>query len=178
MEYELQAILPYSGKSFSVPQNLYLMGTMNTADRSIALLDMALRRRFTYIEVMPHTSLLPEIDDLSLGTLLERLNERIIVLLDRDHQIGHSYFLNVESLADLRFVWEHRVVPLLQEYFYNDSERLKSVIGDSFVEAIKVSQETQDALASSFDPDMPQFQLLELSDEAFLSALKMLSGSS
>ena len=120
---EVTVTLPYSGQRFGVPPNLYILGTMNTADRSIALLDLALRRRFTFMELPPNPSLRTTVAGVDLGILLTCLNERIVALLDRDHQIGHSYFLSLPADADaenLRFVWYHRVVPLLQEYFYND----------------------------------------------------------
>jgi 5-methylcytosine-specific restriction protein B len=140
---EVTVTLPYSGDRFGIPPNLYFLGTMNTADRSIALLDLALRRRFTFLELMPEPSLLPTIAGVDLSRLLTRLNERIAALLDRDHQIGHSYFMaNADAdfdADDLRFVWYHRVVPLLQEYFYNDGERLHAILGDDFVKRTKVS---------------------------------------
>lgn len=132
--HELLVNLPYSGDRFGVPPNLYILGTMNTADRSIALLDLALRRRFAFMEVMPDATLLHEnIASVDLQKLLERLNQRIAVLLDRDHQIGHSYLINVHDIDGLRFAWYYRIVPLLQEYFYQDGERLRAVLGKQFV---------------------------------------------
>lgn len=130
---ELEVTLPYSKEPFGVPPNLYLIATMNTADRSIALLDIALRRRFAFIEVMPNPALLEPLDGLDLGALLTRLNERITAELDRDHQIGHSYLMGIETLEDLYFAWYHRVIPLLQEYFYNDADRLNAIV-EGFVE--------------------------------------------
>jgi len=130
---ELTATLPYSGESFGVPPNLLILGTMNTADRSIALLDLALRRRFTFIEQMPEPGQLGVVEDIPLAQLLQRLNSRLCRLIDRDHQIGHSYFMGVHTLEDLHFVWFHRIVPLLQEYFYNDGRRLSELLGSEFV---------------------------------------------
>lgn len=132
---EVRVRLPYSGESFGVPPNLYVLGTMNTADRSIALLDLALRRRFTFVEMMPDPSAVEPalVAGVDLRALLTRLNERIAQQLDRDHQIGHSYFMKLADADDLRFAWYKRVVPLLQEYFYNDGERLRGVIGPKFV---------------------------------------------
>lgn len=168
----LKTTLTYSGNEFGVPRNLYLIGTMNTADRSIALLDIALRRRFTFIEVAPNPNLLPSVDGIALSDVLRRLNERITAVLDRDHQIGHSYFMDVTSLADLRFVWEHRVVPLLQEYFYNDGERLRAVLGNIFVRVTLLSQTDRDALGDIIDPDATTMRVVELSDQEFLEGLQ------
>jgi hypothetical protein len=172
---ELMVTLPYSGEQFGVPGNLTIMGTMNTADRSIALLDIALRRRFTFIPVMPNPDLLDSrIQDVDLPQLLRCLNERVSWLLDRDHQIGHSYFMDVSSLADLRFVWKHRVLPLLEEYFYNDGERLQAVLGERFVTLHSSDGDT--AWSDRYDSGKAQYQLPELSDEAFVTALQELAG--
>lgn len=176
MPNDLSVTLTYSAESFAVPKNLYIVGTMNTADRSIALLDIALRRRFTFLEVTPNPDLLTSVDGVHLGDLLRRMNERISILLDRDHQIGHSYFMDIKNVADLRFAWEHRVIPLLQEYFYNDGERLKAVLGSAFIGAAKISDESRQVLIEFIDPDSRQYQVMELSDEAFISALKGLAG--
>lgn len=125
---ELQVQLPYSRESFGIPSNLYVLGTMNTADRSIALLDIALRRRFTFLELMPKYDELSTVADVDLGQLLRVINGKIEAMIDRDHQIGHSYFIGLESAEDLRKVWYDRIIPLLQEYFYNDWERLRIVL--------------------------------------------------
>jgi 5-methylcytosine-specific restriction protein B len=127
--------LPYSGEEFGVPANLLIIGTMNTADRSFALLDVALRRRFTFVELMPQPELLGEVAGVPLGQLLTALNRKLEAYLDRDHQIGHSYLMKLTTVADLRFAWEHKVMPLLQEYFYGDGEKLLAVLGSDFVEA-------------------------------------------
>ena len=138
-ENELRLKLPYSQEVFGVPPNLHILGTMNTADRSIALIDVALRRRFTFEERMPDAMVLEEelkrklSDDDPLVSLVvslfKTLNGRIRFLYDRDHQIGHSYFLNVSSLEDLRRVFVDRVIPLLQEYFYGDWHKICTVLG-------------------------------------------------
>ena len=176
-ENELSTQLPYSQEAFSIPANLYLFGTMNTADRSIALLDIALRRRFTFIEVAPKPSTLgnTKVDGLSLGDLLVEINGRIALLLDNDHQIGHSYFWGIDNLADLRFAWEHRIVPLLQEYFYNDGERLQAILGKQFVVAKRPGEAKQQHLANWIDPETASYQIVKLSDEAFMQALKLLA---
>ena len=114
---EISVKLPYSGKRFGVPPNLYILGTMNTADRSIALLDIALRRRFRFLELLPDATLIDEIAGINLQFLLEQLNHRITALIDADHQIGHSYFMNIDSTDSLHFAWYHQIIPLLQEYF-------------------------------------------------------------
>ena len=129
----LRATLPYSNKSFGVPANLYLIGTMNTADRSIALLDTALRRRFEFVEMMPDSSLLRDvvIDDINVATMVDAINARIAAIYDRDHQIGHAYFMSssaAPSVAELADVFRHKVLPLLQEYFYDDWEKIDVVL--------------------------------------------------
>ena len=131
-ENEIITTLPYSKESFAVPPNLYIIGTMNTADRSIALLDIALRRRFGFMEIEPDYKALQDknIKGINLAELLEGLNKKIVELIDKDHRIGHSYFLNVKDIEDLRFVWRYEIIPLLEEYFYGDFEGLKKVIGD------------------------------------------------
>ena len=133
---ELRLPLAYSPQSrFGVPPNLHILGTMNTADRSIALMDVALRRRFTFKEVMPNQKVLEKKlrGDSHLVRLVvdlfEMLNKRIRLLYDRDHQIGHAYFLGVESLDDLRLVFADRVIPLLQEYFYGDWNKICMILG-------------------------------------------------
>ena len=145
-ENELILKLPYSQKDFGVPPNLHILGTMNTADRSIALMDVALRRRFKFEELMPDAKVLkcelkrklPNEDKKPLIKLVKDLfntiNERIRFLYDRDHQLGHSYFLNVNSLEDLRGVFVDRVIPLLQEYFYGDWHKICIVLGCPYSE--------------------------------------------
>lgn len=133
----LQLTLPYSGESFGVPRNLYIVGTMNTADRSIALLDTALRRRFEFVEMMPDSEYLKDkkISDsgntIELDRLLESMNNRIEFLLDREHTIGHSYFMDVESIEDLCKVFKNKIIPLLQEYFYDDYAKIIAVLNDN-----------------------------------------------
>lgn len=134
----LEVILPYSKKPFSVPNNLYLIGTMNTADRSLAGLDLALRRRFTFREMPPKPELLHGVmvEGVDIGQLLAEMNARIEVLLDRDHRIGHAYFMALKddedkrTLAHLAAIFRQKILPLLQEYFFEDWERIQWVLND------------------------------------------------
>lgn len=122
----LSVRLPYSAKLFTVPKNLYIIGTMNTADRSIAAIDIALRRRFTFIPKMPEVKMV--LDKFSMKESFENLNKKIRILLDDDHQIGHSYFMKIESIQDLKETWASKIIPLLNEYFYGDWTKLKLLI--------------------------------------------------
>lgn len=132
----MKAMLPYSQKPFGVPKNVYLIGTMNTADRSIATIDTALRRRFFFKEMLPDSKALANVsvEDLSISDLLTRMNKRIAALYDREHTIGHAYFMplrdnpTIEILAE---IFTNNIIPLLQEYFYEDYEKIRLVLGDN-----------------------------------------------
>lgn len=130
---ELKVSLPYSNESFGVPNNLYIIGTMNTADRSIALLDTALRRRFDFEEYMPNEELLSkDVEGVNVSKLLKTINDRIEFLLDRDHTIGHAYFIKDNlTFEDLVSIMKNKIIPLLQEYFYDDFEKIEMVLGGS-----------------------------------------------
>ena len=169
----LSVKLPYSKRDFVVPKNLYIIGTMNTADRSIALMDVALRRRFTFIEMMPRSDLLQnkfvstsEID-LSLEKLMDKLNEFVEKEIDRNHQIGHSYFLKVANadqenkLPVLSFVWNHQIFPLLKEYFYSQHDKLIDFLSPftddgneaDFEEMLKEGDDLLYALSKIYAPE-------------------------
>ncbi|MBD8018708.1 AAA family ATPase [Kaistella pullorum] len=140
----IEVILPYSKENFGVPPNLYLIGTMNTADRSVEALDTALRRRFSFTEMKSdpqvlltaheHEGTIPE-TNINLISLLETINKRIELLVDKDHQIGHSYFISVNTLPDLKYTFKNKIIPLLEEYFYGDFGKIGLVLGDRFVTA-------------------------------------------
>lgn len=169
---EITVRLPYSQEEFGVPENVYILGTMNTADRSIALLDIALRRRFTFVELLPDPSLLTTVEGIDLSALLTRLNQCITALLGRDYQIGHSYFINVKDVTELHFAWYRRVIPLLQEYFYNDAERLRAVLGDRFIQPKEFDDYTKKALKNLCDFDNQYIiKVFEPGDE-FLQVLQ------
>lgn len=133
--------LPYSGDVFGVPDNLYIIGTMNTADRSIQMLDTALRRRFIFFELMPepqHAEIKRSIEGVDCAELLKAINERITALLDREHQIGHTYLLHVDSIEELSFTFRNRIFPLLQEYFFDDWIKIRAILANnSFVDERK-----------------------------------------
>ncbi len=126
---EIKTKLPYSQKPFGVPSNLYIIGTMNTADKSIALVDIALRRRFDFEELMPDFEICKGLED-EKKKVLKELNRRITLRKDRDHQIGHAYFIDAEDPKQFNRVFKKNVIPLLQEYFFNDWDGLRFVLGE------------------------------------------------
>ena len=170
--------LPYSKEPFAVPPNLYIIGTMNTADRSIALIDVALRRRFGFIELMPNYKVLEEkllnenvsddvkeIRELSIK-VLRSINDKIKKIYDRDHQIGHSYFLKLEkcktryeAIKTLKYIWFYEIIPLLQEYFYDSPKKLKDILKDFVI----VDESTYELK-----------QMEEFNDDQFIVALRNL----
>lgn len=239
---EIQVTLPYSQESFAVPKNLYIIGTMNTADRSVEALDTALRRRFAFEECMPNPDLLspsamisrlmwkyekiewtkepyaskekelfeflgipedlknnkkeiwaqmstePDNYDLfesssytgyNLKTILEVINSRIEALIDRDHTIGHSYFINLNTEKELKSAFKDKVIPLLQEYFYGDYGKIGLVLGKGFVEAIKTETKQKAFADFNYAHDIEQaeikYQLKSMNEDFDLqSALKSL----
>lgn len=157
--HAIEVKLPYSKDKFSVPKNLYIIGTMNTSDRSIATVDIALRRRFKFIEMMPDKNL---VADFGIGfkEIFEKLNTRIKLLLDRDHQIGHSYFINTKyenaDAVTLKEIWFSEIIPLLNEYFYCDWEKLRRII-PGFLKQVSVP----DDLKGECEDSIYEFKTME-----------------
>ena len=138
----IEAKLPYSGDNFSVPNNVYIIGTMNTADRSVEALDTALRRRFSFVEMQPDPEILSDekyekYKDVDLSKLLKTINKRIELLIDKDHQIGHSYFIGIQNIVDLQRTFKDKIIPLLEEYFYGDFGKIGLVLGGAFIEPVE-----------------------------------------
>jgi 5-methylcytosine-specific restriction protein B len=130
-EDEQEVELPYSGERLGLPPNLYVIGTMNTADRSIALMDTALRRRFRFREMMPRPEILPiDVEGINLQALLTTMNDRIERIFDRDHALGHTYLMGVSSFDELAERFTGQIVPLLQEYFFEDWAKIQKVFND------------------------------------------------
>jgi hypothetical protein len=137
---ELTVTLPYSNEPFSVPNNLYIIGTMNTADRSLALMDTALRRRFNFIEMMPDIDLLYDdsddsitVENIQIAEMLKTMNQRIEVLYDREHTLGHAFFMPLfddPTIENLASIFKNKIIPLLQEYFFENWESIRIVLGE------------------------------------------------
>ena len=177
--------LPYSGEEFTVPKNLYIIGTMNTADRSIALMDTALRRRFEFKEMMPDYTLLRNkkiLDEkgnetnINLEIMLETMNERIEALYDREHTIGHAFFMPLieegkNTIQELGKIFEKKIIPLLQEYFYDDYSKIQLVLGDNqenviqFIESIEIKSE--ELFLGKFDNVRLPKKVYKVKKEAF-----------
>src|SRR5690606_17100583 len=177
---ELSIKLPYSKTEFSVPSNLDIYGTMNTADRSVEALDTALRRRFEFKEMMPNYSVIEDemVGDVRLSEVLKKINLRIELLIDRDHTIGHSYFVDVDTPKKLAKAFNNKIVPLLQEYFYGDYGKIGLVLGKGFVEKLK----NDHVDFASFDYEnandfkIPSYQLKQVTKETVQNAVAELLG--
>lgn len=175
----LEIVLPYSKDEFSVPPNLYVIGTMNTADRSVEALDAALRRRFSFVEMPPRPELLENtlVYGYAMEKLLWTINQRIERLLSKDHLIGHSYFLPIKNAEapekELALVVQHKILPLLQEYFYGDFGKIGLVLGQGFV---RKEEETQIFAAMDYEPLMEEerFQLIPWAEVDLEMALAQL----
>ena len=177
----MTARLPYSGEDFSVPDNVYILGTMNTADRSIALMDTALRRRFGFVEMMPEPMVLDGIvvtengKSFDVRKALEAMNRRIEVLYDREHTLGHALFIGLKkepTLARLASIFRDSIIPLLQEYFYEDYEKIQLVLGDNAKpDNLKFVRDIENKPAEVFrgnsgDQDVPE-KRYEIQESAF-----------
>ncbi|MEI3269786.1 MAG: AAA family ATPase [Candidatus Gastranaerophilaceae bacterium] len=166
---ELVVTLPYTKSKFGVPSNLYILGTMNTSDRSIASIDIALRRRFKFVEMMPKRELVADFG-INFADVFENLNTKIKILLDRDHQIGHSYFIKTKyenaGSDELKAIWFSEILPLLNEYFYCDWEKLKLVV-PGFIKKVEIPS----ALKNDCDEDIYEFKTFD-EVEDFEVALK------
>lgn len=172
---------------FGVPENLDIIGTMNTADRSIALLDIALRRRFEFEEFPPRYNDLERlVEGVHLGRMLQAINDRLEFLADRDRLIGHSYFMGVRSLDDLRGVFRNRVIPLLQEYFFDDWSRVELVLSGSDGRSVFIRRDLLDAavlFGPAADPGATERQRYLVSDpetwdaDAFVGIYERMTGS-
>ena len=185
----LKVTLPYSKDvPFGVPKNLYIIGTMNTADRSVEALDAALRRRFSFEEMPPNSKLIATegelketkgvLGEINLPSLLDIINYRLEKLLDKDHQIGHSYFISVASLDDLKLAFQNKIIPLLQEYFFGDYGKIGLVLGEGFVSKDK---STENIFADFPDTDVNDFSERPIfkiknptSDVDFINAINLL----
>lgn len=148
---ETTAILPYSGKPFGVPANVYILGTMNTADRSITQIDTALRRRFRFIKMMPNPNILDgiDVDGINISNMLDIINKRIEVLYDREHTIGHGLFTGLRddsTIEKLASIFKNSIMPLLEEYFYEDYSKIRLVLGDN-----KKSKDAQFITEEAYD---------------------------
>jgi 5-methylcytosine-specific restriction protein B len=174
----LSVTLPYSQKPFTVPDNVHLLGTMNTADRSLAGLDIALRRRFLFREMPPRAALLNDVDvaGVNIGQMLAVMNERIELLLDRDHLLGHAYFMPLAAeggnkLETLARIFKNQVLPLLQEYFFEDWERIVWVLNDQRkADGLRFIRQRGAPLAQLFGAEqagMLRDKRWEVNDDAF-----------
>jgi 5-methylcytosine-specific restriction enzyme B len=172
-------VLPYSKKAFSVPKNVYLIGTMNTADRSLTGMDVALRRRFVFKPMPPQPDLLEGVvvEDVPIDSLLAVMNQRIEALLDRDHCLGHAYFMPLAekpTLEKLAEIFRNQVLPLLQEYFFDDWQRIQWVLNDhrkpAAFQFISSRQLAVDELFGAEVNVARSPQAWQVNDEAFDSA--------
>lgn len=184
-EESMTVKLPYSKSEFGVPKNVYILGTMNTADRSIALLDTALRRRFEFIEMMPDVDILNTLNNgsdiiidcngkiINVCEIIKNINKRIEVLYDREHTIGHAYFIDLvknPTLENLERILKKKIIPLLQEYFYDDYEKIGLILADNQVSDSRlhfIKKESIDSKLFGRDFDLDDRNVFKINDQAF-----------
>ena len=169
--------LPYSQQLFGVPDNVYIIGTMNTADRSIANIDTALRRRFHFKEMLPDAEVLDGIfvDDVSIKDMFIKMNKRITVLFDREHTLGHAYFLPLKTdptIEALASIFENSIISLLQEYFYEDYEKIRLVLGDNQKDSVDkqfiiLEENDYNELFGDTDYEFDEMKTYRINSDAF-----------
>lgn len=174
---EIKVKLPYSKKEFGVPSNIDIYGTMNTADRSVEALDTALRRRFSFVELMPDSFVVEKLDlkDYQRKEIMELINNRVEVLLDKNHTLGHAYFIK----DDFEHSFKNEIIPLLQEYFYNDCGKLGLILGKGFVRAKELTRTTNPNIFAEFETkneiDIVQsYELIPFEEVDFKTAIATL----
>lgn len=172
---ELKIKLPYSKREFGVPSNLYIVGTMNTADRSVEALDTALRRRFCFVEMMPDPKVLEKKNFNDRVLIMEKINQRVELLLDRNYTLGHSYFIK----EDFENSFKNEIIPLLQEYFYNDCGKIGLVLGRGFVREKEISKNNTASVFADFDTKndidiIKSYELIPFNEIDFKSAIETL----
>lgn len=173
----LEVTLPYSKEKFGVPNNLYIIGTMNTADRSVEALDTALRRRFSFTEMLPNPAIIESLNftDFPRAKIMKNINERIELLLDRNYMLGHAYFIK----DNFKHSFENEIIPLLQEYFYNDYSKIGLVLGKGFVRIKATSLQNVSNVFADFetihDIDLIKtYELIPFNEINFEEALSLL----
>lgn len=173
----LEVTLSYSKEKFGVPSNLYIIGTMNTADRSVEALDTALRRRFSFVEMMPDEKVIADkkFTDFDRTTIMNVINQRIEVLLDRNYTLGHSYFIK----QDFKNSFQNEIIPLLQEYFYNDYGKIGLVLGKGFVREKAITAKNDKSIFADFDTKnevdiIKSYELIPFTEIDFEAAIKTL----
>lgn len=172
---ELKIKLPYSKREFGVPSNLYIVGTMNTADRSVEALDTALRRRFCFVEMMPDPKVLEKKNFKDRVLIMKKINQRVELLLDRNYTLGHSYFIK----EDFENSFKNEIIPLLQEYFYNDCGKIGLVLGRGFVREKEISKNNTASVFADFDTKndidiIKSYELIPFNEIDFKSAIETL----
>jgi 5-methylcytosine-specific restriction endonuclease McrBC GTP-binding regulatory subunit McrB len=175
---ELQITLPYSKEKFGVPSNLFIVGTMNTADRSVEALDTALRRRFSFVEMMPDVSVVEKEnfdENYPRAEVMQKINDRVELLLDRNYTLGHSYFLKVDFKASFK----NEIIPLLQEFFYSDFGKIGLILGRGFVREKEISKTKQKNMFADFDTRndidiIKSYELIPFEEIEFEKALELL----